>query len=403
MAAAVRASEGGVRVTVIDDNPGPGGQIWRGEQHHPSTGQAALWFARFRKCSPHVVAGARVLSVDTEQRALLVESSSGALWMKYSRLILATGARELFLPFPGWTLPNVMGVGGLQAFAKSGLDLAGKRIVVAGSGPLLLAAAHYFRKRGAIVPLIAEQAPLGRLLRFGLALMRHPGKLRQALALRLTLVGTRYLPGCWVEAAHGSDAVESIRLRHGSRILTEPCDYLAVAHGFRPNNELASLAGCEMDAGFVRVDELQQTSLSNVYCAGEATGIGGAELSSIEGEIAGYAAAGNHESARRLFATRCRARHFAHALNRAFALRDELRHLAASETIVCRCEDVPFSKLQTADSWRAAKLHLRCGMGPCQGRVCGPATEFLFGWHAESVRPPLFPARIDTLQEALSQ
>jgi hypothetical protein len=123
----------------------------------------------------------------------------------------------------------------------------------------------------------------------------------------------------------------------------------------------------------------------------------------IEGEIAGYAAAGRQGEARRLFSARQRARHFADALNRAFTLRDELRSLATADTIVCRCEDVPFSKLQAADSWRSAKLHLRCGMGPCQGRVCGPATEFLFGWHPESVRPPLFPARIDTLQEALSQ
>jgi NADPH-dependent 2,4-dienoyl-CoA reductase/sulfur reductase-like enzyme len=275
--------------------------------------------------------------------------------------------------------------------------------VVAGSGPLLLAAAHYFRQHGAVVPLIAEQTSLRRLLRFGLALARHPRKLWQALGLRLSLTGTRYLHGCWVEAAQGNERVQSVRLRRGSRIFTEGCDYLAVAYGFRPNVELASLLGCQMDSGFISVDDFQQTSLPEVYCAGEATGIGGAELSLIEGEIAGCAAAGHHDEARRLFPTRRGARHFAHALNCAFVPSDELRHLPASETIVCRCEDVPFSKLQAADSWRSAKLHLRCGMGPCQGRVCGPATEFLFGWHAESVRPPLFPARIDTLQEALSQ
>jgi hypothetical protein len=65
--------------------------------------------------------------------------------------------------------------------------------------------------------------------------------------------------------------------------------------------------------------------------------------------------------------------------------------------VICRCEDVRYSRLQQCGSWRAAKLHTRCGMGPCQGRVCGPATQFLFGWNPESVRPPVFPARVESL------
>jgi len=76
-----------------------------------------------------------------------------------------------------------------------------------------------------------------------------------------------------------------------------------------------------------------------------------------------------------------------------------LRNLATASTVICRCEDVTLEKLRTADSWRSAKLHSRCGMGPCQGRVCGPALEFLFGWKTESVRPPVFPARISSLIE----
>jgi D-hydroxyproline dehydrogenase subunit alpha len=78
-------------------------------------------------------------------------------------------------------------------------------------------------------------------------------------------------------------------------------------------------------------------------------------------------------------------------------LRDELRHLSDPHTVVCRCEDVPFSELQQHAGWRDAKLHTRCGMGPCQGRVCGPAAQFLFSWTPDSVRPPVFPARVETL------
>ena len=83
--------------------------------------------------------------------------------------------------------------------------------------------------------------------------------------------------------------------------------------------------------------------------------------------------------------------------NRTFALRGELKTLADDRTIVCRCEDVQYGKLKDFDNWRTAKLQTRCGMGPCQGRVCGAATEFLFGWEPDSVRPPIFPVKMENL------
>jgi len=121
------------------------------------------------------------------------------------------------------------------------------------------------------------------------------------------------------------------------------------------------------------------------------------DLSLVEGEIAGLAAAGKHYDARGLFPVREQQRKFAKLLNNTFTLRDELRQLPAPETIVCRCEDVTFERLREHHSWRAAKLQTRCGMGPCQGRVCGGAVEFLFGWRAESVRPPVLPVRVESL------
>jgi hypothetical protein len=78
-------------------------------------------------------------------------------------------------------------------------------------------------------------------------------------------------------------------------------------------------------------------------------------------------------------------------------LRDELKSLAAPDTIVCRCEDVVFGRVRAHDSWRVAKLQTRCGMGPCQGRICGSAVEFLFDWKVESVRPPVLPVRVESL------
>ncbi len=145
------------------------------------------------------------------------------------------------------------------------------------------------------------------------------------------------------------------------------------------------------------VDELQQTNLPDIFCAGEPTGIGGLELALVEGQIAGLAAANQASMAQRLFRQQKSARRFAKVLDQTFQLRPELRTLPQPETIVCRCEDVPYSRLRQHSSWRAAKLQSRCGMGPCQGRICGPATQFLLKWNPDSVRPPVFPARVESL------
>jgi NADPH-dependent 2,4-dienoyl-CoA reductase/sulfur reductase-like enzyme len=187
-----------------------------------------------------------------------------------------------------------------------------------------------------------------------------------------------YRADTWVARAEGQKKIERVQLQNG-RIV--PCDYLAVAWGLVPNNELAAHLGPD----------------PSIFEAGECTGIGGVELSVVEGEIAGYTAAGRADLASQLFAARASAQKFAHALNSTFAPRAELRALAEPNTIVCRCEDVSFENLRSADCRRAAKLHFRCGMGPCQGRICGPAVQFLFGWEGDSIRPPVFPARVSSL------
>jgi NADPH-dependent 2,4-dienoyl-CoA reductase/sulfur reductase-like enzyme len=388
MAAAWRAAQSGLRVCVVDDNPAAGGQIWRG-----GPPEAQVWFERIRSVEVELINGARVFQ-QLRPGTLLAETTSGVCELSYKSLVLATGARERFLPFPGWTLPNVMGAGGLQALVKTGLPIEGKRVVVAGSGPLLLAVAAYLRGHGANVLLIAEQAHAMQLARFAVGLF---SKRSQAFALKRQLKGVPYRSGCWVSEAHGTEKLESVTLVRGGKRWQVACDYLACGFHLVPNVELAELLGCELESGHVRVDEFQQTTVANVYSAGETTGIGGLELSLVEGEIAGLAAAGKHDAARELFPVRATQRKFADLLNRTFALRDELKHLSTPGTIVCRCEDVTLERLQRHTSWRAAKLQTRCGMGPCQGRICGGAVEFLFGWRATSVRPPMLPVRIDSL------
>jgi NADPH-dependent 2,4-dienoyl-CoA reductase/sulfur reductase-like enzyme len=383
LAAARRARESGRSVAIVDDNPVPGGQIWRSVKLPEWGSPPGL----------PVFTGARVIAAP-RPNCLSVETSTDAFELAYRSLILATGARERFLPFPGWTLPHVAGAGGLQALAKSGLPIAGKRVVIAGSGPLLLAVARYLKDHGASVRLVAEQAELSSLLRFAaMGLAAHPTKLLEAVQFRSALRGIPYLSGCWPAAAEPG----SVTLRRVGKTWTEPCDYLACGFGLIPNTELAALLGCRIGANGVEVSDEQQTSVPGVYAAGEVTGIGGLELSLAEGEIAGCAAAGRPEEARRFRSARASARRFAAALE-AFALREELKALAGDTTLVCRCEDVTLGRIRAFGGWREAKLHTRCGMGACQGRVCGGAVEFLLGWKAKSVRPPIFPARIGSLK-----
>ena len=396
MAAACSAAESGRRVTIIDDNPTPGGQIWRGEEAKPSSREAIKWFRKIESLNAELISGARV--VDQPQSArLTAETYDAVLDLTYERLIIATGARECFLPFPGWTLPNVFGAGGLQSLVKSGYPISGKKVVVAGSGPLLPAVAAYLKNKGADVVLIAEQAPFSRLLKFGLGLISLPGKIFQAIGLQRQLVTVPYIKSCWPVTAHGEEKLTGVTLRQGEKIWHVDCDYLACGFHLVPNTELPEMLGCTIDNGVVQVDDYQQTSQPGIFCAGESTGIGGLELSLTEGQIAGFASAGNQDAAIKIFAERDKHRRFARGLNEAFTLRDELKLLPEDGTIVCRCEDVTFARLKNQRSWRDAKLQTRCGMGPCQGRICGPATEFLLGWGMDSVRPPVFAARVESL------
>ena len=400
IAAAACAAESGCRVGIVDDNPNLGGQIWRRETANHSS-EASTWAERSRAAGAELLASTRVFH-QPEPGILQAEGPEGLCELRYEKLVLATGAREGFLPFPGWTLPNVVGAGGLQALVKCGLPISGKRVVMAGSGPLLLAVASYLRQRGAKIAMICEQACWSSLVRFGAALLGHPEKIRQVFYLRDTLSGVPLLTSSWPVSAEGKGILQSVNVRRGSKIEQVPCDYLACGFHLLPNTELAALLSCRIQDECVQVDDLQQTSSPGVYCAGEPTGIGGVELSLVEGQIAGLAVVGRKERAKELFSQRAKLRKFAAALNRTFRLRTELKTLPRPETIICRCEDVTFEHLQRHNSWRAAKLKTRCGMGPCQGRVCGPATQFLFDWRPDSVRPPIFPTRLENLAAAQS-
>jgi len=400
MAAAASAAASGRRVTLVDNGGAPGGQIWRsdvsGERagHRPHAARRREWSERLEAAGVELRSGYQVVARPGLD-LLRVEKSGHWEDIRFEALILATGARERFLPFPGWTLPGVLGIGGLQALVKGGLPVLRKRVVLAGTGPLLLAVAAGLVQRGAQILGVFEQAPLARLLRLGLGLRSHPRKLLEAVAYRVTAASAPFHTNAWVMRAEGAGCLRSVIVRTGGRERSIDCDYLASGFHLVPNLELPRLMGCQIEDGFVAVNQSQISSLPNVYCAGEITGVGGLDKALVEGEIAGLAAAGhpfNH-----LLSRRRREASFAQRLGEAFALRHELRAPPRPETLVCRCEDVALGALAGMRSWREAKLHTRCGMGPCQGRICGPAVAEYFGWEEEAVRPPVLPARVLTL------
>lgn len=393
LSAALAAAPSGASIAILDDNPLPGGQIWRDgpNAHLPSA--AVELRERVSACANvRIHNGTRVVALAGE-RGLLLEDAERGWRLDYHKLILCTGARELLLPFPGWTLPGVTGAGGLQALIKGGIPVDGQRVVIAGSGPLLLASAATARANGAKIVRIAEQASWTTLARFALKLPRWPTKWLQSFGL----YDPSYRADSHVVAALGSDQLEGVRLNQGGKTVEIACDRLACGFGLIPNVQLGQALGCAVDDGAIRTDAWQATTRDGIYAAGECTGFGGSEKALVEGRIAGHAAVGKHDHARALWSQRQRWQGFADALKRDFALDPRLNQLAQPDTLVCRCEDVPYSQLTGKPDWTAAKLASRCGMGACQGRVCGAAAKQLFGWQPPAPRPPFSPARVETL------
>lgn len=394
LSAARMAARAGGRVALIDDNPRAGGQIWRQGPTQAPAAPLRQWLDETRSHAKLIVMNSTKVAAAPGDKRLLLERDGAPLVLAYSKLILATGARERLLPFDGWTLPGVTGAGGLQALVKGGMPVRGERIVVAGSGPLLLAAADTARRHGARVVAVVEQAPFAQVARFVASLALTPGKLAQAVALGVAC----YRTGSVVVKAHGSARVEAVTIRTRGRDETLEADRIACGFGLVPNTTLALALGCSTNEcdGAIHVDGAQRTSQRDVFAAGECAGIGGMELARVEGAIAAQAALGVAIDAR-LVRERDRWRAFARRVARTFELGADARAMPSPDTLLCRCEDVSIGEVASYANWRDAKLQTRCGMGPCQGRICGEAASVLFGWPRAVARPPFAPVCIDTL------
>lgn len=419
LAAAVTAAGFGLRVALVDAAARPGGQFYR--QPAPGLGAArpeALhhsWRAFARRtarldaqlaagrvshfAAHHVWAVTRDPAHWTVHAVTGPDGGQGRAEVRAQHVLLATGAHERQLPFPGWTVPGVVGAGGAQAMLKAGLVLPGRRIVVAGSGPLLLAVAGSLAAAGATVPVVAEASGYAGYARAPRTLAANPRKLVEGAGHAVTLLrhGVRLRSRSAVTAVHGSDRVEAVTVTRLDRDwrpvpgtgLRIPCDALAVGHGLVPQLETATALGCATrrtpDGTWALVlDDQQRTTVDGVWAAGEAGGVGGAELAFAEGELAAHSIARRAPRAA-LRRRRDRLRRFALTMAAAHAPRPGWAGWLRADTEVCRCEEVTAGRIQDAVSGlgardtRTVKLLTRAGMGWCQGRMCGPAVARLAG------------------------
>lgn len=357
MAAARTAADAGAEVVLVDSEPEAGGQFLRGR-------------ARFEH------AGVTHLK-NTE--AWLVEDRTlhlrGPAQLRFDALVIATGAYDRPLPFPGWDGPGVITAGAAQALAKQGVTLGG-RVIVAGTGPFLLPVATALQELGAtLVGVYEANSPLA-WTREAKAVLANRHKIAELAGYRKVL--PRLETRTAVIAKHGSRVTVAKLDRQWRPVShrTEQADLVCIGYGFLPRTDLVPHA--ERTDDFLDVDERQQTSIPGIYAAGEVTGIGGADLAEAEGIVAGAAAAQQEPPPKAVEAVR-RGRLFAQALARAHAVQPGWKTWLHAGTTVCRCEKVSLDELTGATSMRELKLTSRVAMGRCQGRICARNAADLTG------------------------
>lgn len=427
MSAAVAAADCGASVLLIDAGPVLGGQFWR----HPPDRALAKEVAsqhhglrHYRHLARSITRHARSGRLDVlsrrevwtlernEDNGFAVRMIHRAAATEQERvvraraLVIAPGAYDRQVPFPGWTLPGVMTAGGVQAMLKGSGTVAGQRVLVAGTGPFLLPVAAGLASAGATVVGVHEASGTSGWVRHPGAVARNVTKLAEGVGYAATLARHRvpYRLRSTVLEAHGDDQVREVTtarldssgmIRPGSEERV-PVDVLAVGWGFTPQLELPLALGCatrtDTDGSLVVVvDDVQRTSVEGVFVAGEACGVGGAALAGVEGRIAGAAAARSlgHGAAATARDRRQRTalRSFARAMHRTYPVPEAWLDRVTDDVLVCRCEEVSVGRLRHvvlelgAGDPRSAKLMARVGMGWCQGRVCGyPASCLVAHW-----------------------
>lgn len=416
LTAALTAARAGVRVMLVDENSAPGGQYYRqlpasflpvaparlGKEHVDG-----------RRLIDEVRAAGVELALDTvawgifDGRTVALASSDRATQVAAETVVLATGAYDRPVPFPGWTLPGVLTAGGAQNLMKGYRVLPGRRVLVVGSGPLLLVVAHYLLRGGAQVVAVCEAASTRGMWRHGPSMLAHLDLVQQGYRYwrEMKDAGVPFLTGHIIRRALGGEHVtgavvsrcdQDWRPIAGTETQLE-VDAVVVGYGFLSSLELSRLAGCDHrwsteQEGWVpmRTRDMEST-VPGVCVVGDGAGVAGSAVALEEGRLAGLMAAhhlgrrGGREWERERNKARGRLLHlagFRRVMDSVYRVGCGLYTLSDADTMLCRCEEVTVGEALSAIRDGAThvnevKAWTRCGMGRCQGRMCGPALGHL--------------------------
>jgi thioredoxin reductase len=426
LAAAAEAAAAGLAVGLVDERPALGGQIYkqpgftvsdpRAMGREYAQGRALIDAAA--RAGTRVMLSTAALAVEHDPlRVILAADGEPARVVTARHLLIAAGAHDRPVAFPGWTLPGVLTAGGAQTLVKTQRVLPGEKLLFAGSGPLALAFPAQLHGYGATIAAVLEAGPPPRPGDVARMLGAAPGNtalLRDAVRYRVQLLKAR-IPLRYhriVVRAEGDGRVESVthaavdadwRVVPGTEEAIA-CDTLCLGYGFTPSIELARLAGCavgydEARGGpVIEVDEWMRTSVPGVLAAGDGTGVEGSSVAIDEGRLAALGIAGGNADGVR--ARLARKRNFRAALTRMHRVGPGIYELADETTVVCRCESVTRGELDdaiaTTSDQAVVKALTRASMGLCQGRNCQRQIAALIAKrHGVAPEPPTprLPAR----------
>jgi len=426
LAAAVETAKRGLRTVLLDENPAPGGRIWqaieaRGASDADEEAGIAL-IREFRASGAEAWYGSSVWGIEPDGTVFWSrDGAAGSL--RGHRIVLATGTTERPMPLPGWTLPGVMTVGAAQIALKTGGLVPDGETWIAGQGPLIfLYAAQAIRAGGKLAGIldVSDRAARWRAVRHlpgaiadirkGAGWWREVGRAGVPI-LRVTDI-----------RAEGSGVLDRISFRAGNTQRTEAADLLLLHDGVIPSIQITRALGCahvwdeRQRCWRPTTNDWGETNVPGVVVAGDGAGVGGAAAAVLSGRIAGlgctYALGRIDTATRDRAAAPLRARHAAALASRPFI--DTLfapRPVAPTDPVlICRCEEVTTGQIRRAvelgcQGLNQLKAFTRCGMGPCQGRMCGSSVAEVLagarGLHPREIEPyrTRFPARPLTVGE----
>jgi len=441
LAAAASAAKAGVECLLLDEQATPGGQIYRSVESVPEQRANLLGpdyrhgrklVSEFRQSGAAYAPGTSVWNL-TSQREIGIVRDGHASLIRAKRIIIASGAFERPVPFPGWTLPGVMPAGAAQILLKSSALIPDDGVVLAGTGPLLLLLAWQYLNAGIDIRAVLDVAPTGNFWRalayLPKALMAHHYIVKGLrYQTRIKLAGVPYFKGVSDIRAVGGKAIEAVEFdyRYARKRIQTP---LLLTHfGVIPDTHLSRCAGCKHNWDPAELcwqpetDEWGDSSVPGITVAGDCAGIGGAIAARHAGRLAGLHSAfalGRLTESQRGHASRedrrwlnddLRVRPFLEAVFRPPA---ELLDQPDDTTMICRCEEISAAEIREAiraghQDVNQVKFFTRCGMGPCQGRQCNNAVCHLVARELNvdmadadgyRIRPPIRPLSIGQLAD----